>query len=189
MDPNATTGDGGTFLNKLMQSRQGYSAGIYTMSPTVPTLFGNPFRTADSADLMPLTVMRQKPVEATLLRSDPNTGNKTPLFKYTSTNQWDDSDRNAYFQYQQLQKVGNMFTTRSNCFAVWMTVGYFEVEAIGVSSAHPDGYQLGQEIGADSGEIARHRSFYIIDRSIPVAFEPGKRHNTDNCVLLRRFIE
>ena len=79
---------------------------------------------------------------------------------------------------------------RSNCFAVWMTVGYFEVEPYNtVDAAHPDGYALGQEIGADSGEIMRHRSFYIIDRSVPVAFEPGKKHNTDNCVLLRRYIE
>ena len=55
--------------------------------------------------------------------------------------------------------------------------------------AHPDGYQLGQEIGIDTGEVERHRSFYIIDRSIPVAFEPGENHNVEDTILLKRFIE
>ena len=48
---------------------------------------------------------------------------------------------------------------------------------------------LGQELESDTGEIKRHRGFYIIDRSIPVAAEPGKAHNVEDCVLLQRFIE
>ena len=54
---------------------------------------------------------------------------------------------------------------------------------------YPDGYQLTQELGSDTGEKKRHRGFYIIDRSLPVAFEPGENHNVDRAVLLRRFIE
>ena len=45
------------------------------------------------------------------------------------------------------------------------------------------------QINTDTGEIKRHRGFYIIDRSVPVAFEPGQNHNVDQAVLLRRFIE
>ena len=37
--------------------------------------------------------------------------------------------------------------------------------------------------------VTRHRAFYMIDRSIPVAFEPGENHNVDRAILLRRFIE
>jgi hypothetical protein len=48
---------------------------------------------------------------------------------------------------------------------------------------------LGQELGLDTGEVQRHRAYYVIDRSIPVAFQPGENHNVDQCVLLRRFIE
>jgi hypothetical protein len=48
---------------------------------------------------------------------------------------------------------------------------------------------LGSELGTDSGQVKRHRAFYIIDRSVPVAFEPGQNHNVDNAILLRRFIE
>jgi hypothetical protein len=48
---------------------------------------------------------------------------------------------------------------------------------------------VAQEVGIDTGEVRRHRAFYIVDRTIPVAFQPGRNHNVDKCVLLRRFIE
>jgi hypothetical protein len=51
------------------------------------------------------------------------------------------------------------------------------------------GFELGQELGSDTGQIQRHRAFYVIDRSIPVAFEPGENHNVDNAILLRRMLE
>jgi hypothetical protein len=84
-----------------------------------------------------------------------------------------------------------LLTTRSNVYAIWITVGNFEVSpwTSGVDAAHPDGLQLGAELGSDSGNVKRHRAFYIFDRSIPVGFEPGKDHNIENGVLLRRFIE
>jgi hypothetical protein len=96
-----------------------------------------------------------------------------------------------------MQKVDNLFSTNSNCYAVWITVGYFEVEANAntaaapgvVDLAHPDGLRLAQEVGVDTGEVKRHRAFFIIDRSVPVGYEPGHRHNTDKAILLKRFIE
>ena len=95
-----------------------------------------------------------------------------------------------------MQRAGSMLTNQSNCFAVWITIGYFEVEPNTFTtpngqpdSAHPDGLQLAQEVGADSGEVTRHRAFYLIDRSIPVGFIPGSKLNTDDCVLVRRLIE
>jgi hypothetical protein len=115
----------------------------------------------------------------------------------TNVGQYHDVNRNPYFANQPLQKVGNLLTTHSNCFAVWVTIGYFEVEdyrpittgPVVIDAAHPDGLALAQEVGADSGEVTRHRAFYIIDRSIPVGFIPGSRLNTDDCVLVRRLIE
>ncbi len=58
-----------------------------------------------------------------------------------------------------------------------------------IDVGHPDGYQLGQELGADTGEIERHRGFYMIDRSIPVGFQRGVDNNVNNAVILKRFIE
>ena len=99
--------------------------------------------------------------------------------------------RNPAFHYQTLQRLGNLVTTRSNVYAVWITVGFFEVEPNpnGVDDNHPDGYRLGRELRSDSGEIRRHRAFYFIDRSVPVASQPGENHNVDRAILLRRFLE
>ena len=85
--------------------------------------------------------------------------------------------------------MDNLVTGRSNVFGIWVTMGYFEVAATPPSSVNPAGYQLGQEVGADRGDIRRHRAFYMIDRSIPAAFEPGENHNVDKTIILRRIID
>ncbi len=82
-----------------------------------------------------------------------------------------------------------MSTTRSSVFAVWVTVGYFELIPTAVDVVHPDGYQLGREMGLDTGQVERHRAFYIMDRSIPVGFEPGENHNVEEAIRLQRYIE
>ena len=64
-------------------------------------------------------------------------------------------------------RLANMATTRSSVFAIWVTMAYFEVDADG---------KIGAEIGTDPTDLAdqvRYRGFWIYDRSIPVAFEPG----------------
>jgi hypothetical protein len=207
----------GSFVDKVFRSRQGYGAlgaTYFVFDPNFPTMFANPFRPLDSADLMPnvppsaLSMRkdgqsgRSMPVDATFFRPDPDIGpDRVPLFDLQATaapnETYHNTQRNAYFRYQALQKLGNTFSTTSNCFAVWMTMGYFEIEEnrfttggpIIVDAGHPDGLRLGQEIGADSGEIVRHRAFYIIDRSIPVGHVPGQKLNSENCILLHRMIE
>ena len=205
-----------SLLGSLIRSREGlWRAGTgvipnYPRNFAVPTRIANPFRTAASGDLMPLIadpnnssntqgLLRTTGVQATLLRSAPPPNTDRPLFAYASTALHNDTERNPYFRYQGFQHLGNLLTTHSNVFAVWITVGYFEVEPNLVPSgnvyvqqadaAHPDGYRLGQEVGIDTGDIKRHRAFYIIDRSIPVAFERGENHNVDRAILVRRFIE
>jgi len=117
-----------------------------------------------------------------------------PLFSYQQLNgATDDPVKNTYFQIANLQRLSNLLTTRSNVYAVWVTVGFFEVspnQGTGlIDAGHPDGFQLGQEIGSETGEVKRPRAFYIYDRSIPVGFEPGKNHNIDQGTLIKRFIE
>ncbi|MFN0022093.1 MAG: hypothetical protein ACKVP0_27915 [Pirellulaceae bacterium] len=221
-------GDGGRFRFRWALNRQGWGADstqLLTLNydPSYPSYFSNPFRTADSGDMMPQNpnspppqfLPRKSPANGGLLRQDPYLdstqfndpilapptppplpqypqidGNQ-PLFANASVSPHQDAARNPYFRFQPLQKVANLFSTNSNCYAVWMTIGYFEVESNpgGIDSAHPDGLRLAQEVGVDEGNVKRHRAFYIIDRSVPVAFEPGHRHNTDKAVLLKRFIE
>ncbi|MEX2175437.1 MAG: hypothetical protein WD872_13830 [Pirellulaceae bacterium] len=190
------------FTDKVLLSRQGYVGSVLAAPPAgIPTRFANPFRPADTYDMMPPMIRLSKPVDATFLRPEMPPGDR-PLFDHIAvapgTDAYRNTDRNPYFRYQALQKLGNNFTTQSNCYAVWMTIGYFEVEehrplpamTTVIDVAHPDGYALGQEIGYDTGEIVRHRAFYIIDRSVPVGYgSPGQKLNQDNCVLLRRLIE
>ena len=41
----------------------------------------------------------------------------------------------------------------------------------------------------DTGEIERHRAFYIIDRTLPVGFQRGQDLNVEKAILLKRYIE
>jgi hypothetical protein len=184
---------------KFWQSRRGYGLGgnAWDMDPNVPTFFARPFRSFGGADLALPNMQPAREIDVTLLRSDP-TDLATPLFRRgmntprpndESTNPIDDTIRNPYFRYEGLQRLGNLVTTHSNVFAVWITVGYFEVTQGAVDQAHPDGYRLGQELGSDTGDISRHRGFYIFDRSIGVSFRRGADMDVENAIVLKRFIE
>jgi hypothetical protein len=145
-----------------------------------------------------------------------------PLFSESLPSPQVDAERNPYFFYQPLTRMGNMVTTRSGVFAVWVTVGYFEVEPAPLwtnpdgsantevrarfggdtgdeaallrarelyDRVYPDGMQLGREMGIDTGNARRHRAFYIVDRTLPVAFKPGSDLNVEQMIRLRRRIE
>ena len=69
-------------------------------------------------------------------------------------------------------------------------MGLFEVEAMNVTNQrYPDGYRLVREYGSNTGEINRHRAFYIFDRSIPVGYQTGADVNIQDAILVERFIE
>jgi len=153
---------------------------MLTCDSSLPSRFTRPFRAWFGGYLTPLSSLETEEVEATLLRSEPGAGQRRPLLENRRTVDYAHPDRNPYFRYQAYQKLGNLVTTRSNVYAVWITVGYFEADNSG---------KLGQELGLDRGEVRRHRAFYMIDRTIPVGFERGQDHNVEKCILLRRFIE
>lgn len=197
-----------------------------------PTMFANPFRSADAADLVPVQQMMQFGVDATLLRKHPydratdthsirlawgpspsnfgdardagfdgatppppptppaslshpsfrlpngsipggaipndnfgtNPANTSsvrdslPLFSEARANSFSDTDRNPYMMYQPMSRLANLVTDHSNVYAVWITVGYFEVEKA------PDWYDSdtatrvavrGRFGGADGGDSDR----------------------------------
>lgn len=135
-----------------------------------------------------------------------------PLFSGASTEPSLNTERNPQLRYEGMTRMANLATGRSGVFAVWITVGFFEVKPASDDDAirtryfdddgeflpgqedfffrvYQDGYMLGKEIGIETGENRRHRGFYLIDRTRPVAFKPGDDLNVDNAILLRRRIE
>jgi hypothetical protein len=88
------------------------------------------------------------------------------------------TDRHAWSRYQTMLNVSNRVTTRSNVYAVWVTIGYFDPNS--------------PTIQTDQNEVSpvqRNRGFFIIDRSIPVAYEQGKNQNVRDTIRLRRIIQ
>lgn len=170
-------------------------SGIGATPTDFPTQFGAPFRAARSANMVP-----------TLASADPNAmvagrngggvdalGSETGLFRRalpgteiplldvaTIPGPYADPDRNAYFRYDMRQRMGNLVTNRSSVFSIWITIGFFEVDA---------DLNVGAEVGSDSGEVQRYRGFYMVDRSIPVGFEPGFNHNVDQAILTSSITE
>jgi len=67
--------------------------------------------------------------------------------------------------------LSDRVTTRSNVYAIWVTVGYFDAT------------------GAEITPVQRNRGFFIVDRSIPVAYELGQDNNVRETILLRRIIQ
>jgi hypothetical protein len=88
-----------------------------------------------------------------------------------------------YERGQLMAKINNNLTTRSNVFAVWVTVGFFEVHsqpldpnrpydpvALNGNTPNPNYNpyvdKLGAELGRADGQHKRHRFFAIVDRSV-----------------------
>ena len=51
-----------------------------------------------------------------------------PLFAENAASPFVDGNRNPGMMYQPMSRLGNLVTERSGVFAIWITVGYFEVE-------------------------------------------------------------
>jgi hypothetical protein len=187
---------------KFWESRRGYAlpASAAEFDPTYPTIFANPFRPSGANPFVPPVpqtlpatgtdrLVQDRDVDVTLLR--PERGGTDPLLAISATGSAAhvDAGRNPYFRYAGLQKIENSVTTRSNVYAIWVTVGYFEVKPVPISATHPDGWELGPEVGTDTGEMKRHRAFYLYDRTIPVGFERGETLNVEDGLLIQRYLD
>ncbi len=211
----------GPELEEWVASRRGYgnaTAPATTLDATIPTVFANPIRSADAGDLVPIPEMMRAGVDCTLLRSLGGTAGATaapsgePLFTADLTGASNDhrnSQRNGFFRYQPMVRLDNLVTNRSNVYAAWVTIGFFEVEEApamatftstnGLTASpettalynrvYPDGYAFAREDGVDVGNVRRLRGFYMIDRTRMAGFEPGADHNVENVIRLRRRIE
>jgi hypothetical protein len=131
-----------TMFQDMLRSRTPNSTPI---SPLQPTDDGRPFRSFGTGQLADTWVR--------LNAAGPNAG--LPVFGNP-----DPALTHPYLKTGILQKLYNNVTTTSNVFAVWLTVGYFEVVDESVKPA-----RLGAELGRQENRHVRHRFFAIVDRS------------------------
>jgi hypothetical protein len=168
----------------------GTTGNVFDPSPK-RSYVANSFRSGSDGNLVTPGETVRAGVEASFLRSEDPTAAQpaTSLMDNRQNlsspalgeNSLHGPGRHAYLRYRNRVRLGNLATTRSNVFAVWITVGYFEYDE--------DTEEFGSELGKETGNVKRHRAFYMLDRSIPVGFEPGKNHNVDKAIMLRRYIE
>jgi hypothetical protein len=145
----------------------------------LPTEFAGAVKPGFAVDKACLPALESpNSLAVSLLRSD--AGASTRLFSTSKLLSGVTLPHNPYVANSAVSRLVNLTTDQSHVFAVRVTIGYFEYDpATG----------LGAEYGLDEGKARRHRAFYVIDRSVPVAYQEGQDMNTENCILVRRIIE
>ncbi len=188
------------YWTNLTNSRRGYAlpaspgnitSGNGKLDPGYPTEFAGVFKSQFAVGMVPTlrpplsldagfpTAASPAPVSTAVTLFRKGITSNSPLFAIRSDVGGSNAAQ-AFNEYLPITRLANLTTNRSNVFAIYMTIGYFEFDpSTGIT----------QEYGWDNGKTRRHRGFYVVDRSIPVAFEPGVDNNTENCVLTRRIIE
>ncbi len=102
-------------------------------------------------------------IDDTLLRRNPPGTGQSYLTLPASANV-----THPYQQNEAARKIINNVTTVSHTFAVWVTVGYFEVVTetpVRPAPALPNIVQLGKEYYREAPADTRYKFFAIVDRS------------------------
>ncbi|HTU21947.1 MAG TPA: hypothetical protein VMG10_28170 [Gemmataceae bacterium] len=185
---NAADPVAGIFANLLTSRSPNFTNGIIG-----PVNMGSPTPPGDDHPFLPLsTGLYLLPAAGgspqfpnglslstdTLLRKNP-TANSLLLFQNPTDTTV--TVPHPYLQTQLLTKLYNKVTTRSNTFAVFVTVGFFQVQSNAAGQVLAVGGQpyvpgtngppmLGPEIGRSEGRQIRHRMFAIVDRTNLAAF-------------------
>jgi hypothetical protein len=99
-----------------------------------------------------------------------------------------------YYRTEWLQRVANLTTVRTHQYAVWITVGFFEVTTVGDSSLAATlptrAYDImGAELGLLDGKNKRYRSFFLLDRTRATGFNPAVPGDFRDLVVYRQDIE
>ena len=93
-----------------------------------------------------------------------------------------------------MQRLMNLTTPRTHQFAVWLTIGFFEVTRqgdLGMLAYDPRfAFDiLGPEIGAANGKSTRYRGFYLVDRLRLTGFNSSSSSAFRQTLVYRRRIQ
>ena len=141
--------------------------GTTTILPTDQTLAANSNQPMTDNPIWSLSLGQASAVASPpsdlFLRTGSGTrGIENTLFQLGGTSLFEQNpptQTHPYLKRELLRKIYGSVTTRSNVFAVWATVGFFEVD----DSVSPA--RIGAEIGASENRQVRHRMFSIVDRT------------------------
>jgi hypothetical protein len=105
-----------------------------------------------------------------------------------------DFRQHPYWRSEQLQRVMNLTTVRTHQYAVWITIGFFEVSRqgdLGMLAFDPTlAFDiLGPEIGAATGKTKRFRGFFLVDRLRLTGFNPASGSAFRSAVVYRQRIQ
>jgi hypothetical protein len=106
-----------------------------------------------------------------------------------------DTSQHPYWRSEMMQKVMNLTTVRTHQYAVWITIGFFEVKREGdpaqILNGNPKyAYDvLGSELGAAEGQTTRYRAFFVVDRLKLVGFDDTTPGSFRPAVVYRQNIE
>src|SRR5262249_1725542 len=106
-----------------------------------------------------------------------------------------DFRQHPYWRSEMLQRVMNLTTVRTHQFAVWITVGFFEVIRQGdlTMLASPTPWYafdwIGPEVGAVTGNQVRYRGFFLVDRTKLTGFNAGNTGSFRAAVVYRKTIQ
>jgi hypothetical protein len=186
---------------------------VLAFNPNYPTFFAGVFKPASEAGMVPATrnpvpigateeqnklnalategvldvFARLNPAHVTLMRGSTEPGIFAGIPKFGNAPLMTDtaaSQRNSFTDIYPMSRLVNLVSNRSNVFAVYVTIGLFEyVEPTPTSLG-----AIGLEYGSDKGEVQRFKAFYVIDRTVPVGYRTGENYNTENTILLRRYL-
>ncbi|MGO9921897.1 MAG: hypothetical protein ACLQIB_45285 [Isosphaeraceae bacterium] len=106
-----------------------------------------------------------------------------------------DFRQHPYWRSEQMQRVMNLTTVRTHQYAVWVTVGFFQVKrqgdigmaSVGVPTLAYD--IMGPENGALDGSNVRYRAFFLIDRLKLTGFDPGNAGQFHQAVVYSNRIQ
>ena len=99
-----------------------------------------------------------------------------------------DYNRNPYFRYQLMQKLASVVEQPLQRLRHLDHSGLFRgpalrrVRRMPTETGLPRRLPVGPGVGSDTGNVTRHRAFYIFDRSLPVGFIRGQDINSSNGV-------